>query len=345
MRVQTDAVLWLKFPDEALFSAAFSQSQRTALEAVFDTRTDVAPSPMQRAIVLAGFTPVPSGTPMLAWHSNLPYFNWTALLHIIAGGALCPVKSDDGAYTFKASYAPANVFRLLRGYWNVTRFLASPAPDGDPLALSIALGFALQALVLQMGSHVKNLPIWLANPHDAPPAMRTLVQKIHAVQVRRTALSHAWKDVLSGVPDKGADISGAPEFFWDRAVAYETTASANPDFTGKGISVCPGEVTGLAIAVSDGRDRARVADLQARFNAPMILVFRYARPETTEIFAQGAGLLFCEGGVLSHACTVAREGNIPAITRLGGLFYDRVGAAQDGLWVHMDGGSGVVTML
>jgi hypothetical protein len=54
--------------------------------------------------------------------------------------------------------------------------------------------------------------------------------------------------------------------------------------------------------------------------------------------------LFAEGGVLSPACTVARERNIPSITGLGPGFFELI-KASDKLWLNMDGSTATVARI
>jgi len=327
--------LWLKFPDEALFTARFSEADQRVLDDVFSLNQQ---SPFMRALSLIGLQSPTPDTRMIYWYHDLPYFNWSALAHIISGGAIYARKNLGDGYAFGHRYAPKYLWTLIRGYWNMTRFLAQPQNDTDMLAQSIGLGFVMQSLVLRLGTHVESMPAWLASPAATPKQYRAIIDEIQRIQLRRTNLSHAWAALF---PHAGTanDTAAAPAFFWDDAIPSDMPAHMAQQ-KAKGVSVCAGIVTGMAIAVRDMRDAERIKTLKAQFNAPIILVFRYARPETTELFTLADGMVFCEGGVLSHACTVAREYNKPAITQMGQAFFDGIEAAVAPVWVTMDGAIG-----
>ncbi len=332
--------LWLKFPDEALFTARFSEADQRVLDDVFSLSPQ---SPFMRALALIGLNPPAPDTHMIYWHHALPYFNWSALVRIISGGTIHARKTLGDGYAFGHSYAPKHLWALMRGYWNMTRFLAQPQNDADMLAQSIGLGFIMQSLVLRLGTHVDMMPAWLASPATTPKQYRPVLGEIQRIQLRRTQLSHVWGALF---PNAGTanDTAGAPAYFWDDAIPPHIPPPA-PEQKTKGVSVCAGVVTGIAMAVRDMRDAGRIKALKGQLNAPVILVFRYARPETTELFTLADGMVFCEGGVLSHACTIAREYNKPAITQMGQSFFDGIEAAVAPVWVTMDGAIGTLTPL
>ena len=55
-----------------------------------------------------------------------------------------------------------------------------------------------------------------------------------------------------------------------------------------------------------------------------ILIFKRATPESTTYFSGAHAILYVEGGLLSHACCVARERNIACATRLGWGFLEEL---------------------
>lgn len=74
-----------------------------------------------------------------------------------------------------------------------------------------------------------------------------------------------------------------------------------------------------------------------------VLVFAQARPEAVGFYVGAAALVFAEGGVLSHACVVARERGIPCVTGLGRPFWvamQEAGVAE--LRLSVDGATGEV---
>ena len=69
-----------------------------------------------------------------------------------------------------------------------------------------------------------------------------------------------------------------------------------------------------------------------------ILVAPSTDPGWTPLFLKAGGLVVETGGYLSHAAIVAREFALPAVVNLPGIME----ALQDGEWVEVDGGRGVV---
>lgn len=338
------ATLWLKFPDEVLFSSRFSVAEKRRLEDVFSATDDA--SPWRQALDRIGLRQ-PDHDRLIRWHRDAPYFNWSCMAQTVSGGAVHATKKDEH-YQMCVSYKPGDLWALLRSQWKVARFLQPKKEPKSDLAESIALGVVLQALVLRLGSNVDKMAEWLAVPHAAPKEYRKTLRQIQAVQMRRTEMSHVWKDVFPGDHSPGGDADNLSEFFWDDDVPVDepVAAAKQPVSDGqwRGLSVCGGQVTGLAIAVSSAPDPAALAALKDAYNAPLILVFRRARPETTELFGHAAALLFAEGGVLSHACTVARERNIPAITGLGPNFFELI-KAGDKIWLNIDGRAATVARI
>lgn len=113
----------------------------------------------------------------------------------------------------------------------------------------------------------------------------------------------------------------------------------------KGLAASAGQITGMAFAVTVGRtDIAALRAQAAADNAPLVLVYTAALPQTVPEFAQADAVLFAQGGALSHACTMAREMNKPCVTGLGNAFWARVQEA-DGVWVAIDGAQGRVRLI
>lgn len=325
--------LWLKFPDEALFYRTFSAADKKRLEDIFSVSD--GHSPWRRALALLR---IPATDELLLfWHENVPYFNWSAMVRIVSGGAVAALPAENGGYRFQPDYTPRRIWALLVRQWRMARFMAKD-PGGDALAESLALGLGLQSLILQLGADAGQLALWLARPEQAPSKYRRLLRQIQKVQMRRTALSPAWRELFP--PPAGTesdDRPPLPDHFWDQppatAAASQPSRPHGPEW--QGMPVCTGRRTGLAVA--------DMQDLPGD-GTPLILVFRRARPETTEYFAHAAAVLFAEGGILSHACTVARERNLPAVTALGTDLIDYLRQRQR-VWLSVDGGTGRVKVL
>jgi pyruvate,water dikinase len=329
--------LWLKFPDDMPFPAQPSPEQKQRLEDIFSTTEEN--SPWNQALRLLRLAPVAGR--LIYWHLDAPYFNWSAMAKVISGGAISTVKTEHGAFAFHVSYAPRHLFALLASQWKIARFERRP-PTEDKIAESLALGLVLQSLLLRLGRDEKYLATWLAGSADIPPKYLATVKQIQAVQLQRTALSPAWQEIF---PHRyGEAPQNLPAYFWDIPpfmAAPEKTAPPAETGVWKGQSVCAGQVTGLAVVATDKTD---FAALKAQHKAPLILVFSRARPETTELFGHAAALVFAEGGILSHACTVARERNIPAVTGLGDDFFKQIQSINIS-WLAVDGGSGTAKVI
>jgi phosphohistidine swiveling domain-containing protein len=247
------------------------------------------------------------------------------------------VKTDKGGFEFCVSHKLPHLWALLRGQWRITRFMAQRDLPDHKIAESLALGLCLQSLMLQLGSSTHMLAPWLAKPDSAPPQYRRVIHQLQAVQMRRTGLSSAWNELFPTVHQAEAAAEDLPAFFWDVppsvTAAPKPIAPAGPDFTGTPAS--GGQVVGRAVT-----DMKNIPN----DGSPLILIFRQARPETVELFGHAAGLIFAEGGVLSHACTVARERNIPAVTGVGTGFLDYL-KPRAGAWVSIDGDTGMVRVV
>jgi phosphohistidine swiveling domain-containing protein len=224
----------------------------------------------------------------------------------------------------------------MKGQWKITRFMNQRNLPDDKIAESLALGLCLQSLVMQLGSSAGRLAFWLAKPETTPSQFRRIVRQLQEVQVRRTGLSSAWNELFPKVHQAEAAPDNLPDFFWDAppvVAPSKPVVSAGSDV--KGLPASGGQAVGRAVT-----DMKNIpAD-----GSPLILVFRQARPETVELFGHAAGLIFAEGGVLSHACTVARERNIPAVTGVGTGFIDDL-KSRAGAWVSIDGDTGMVKVV
>lgn len=325
-------ILWVKFPDEVLQSVSFDTAGKQKLENIFSSNATSAWGMALRAL---GLPPV--SAPLLYWHNDTPYFNQSAMMAVVSGGAMDVVPSHIAGYAVQTRYTPKNIWRLIKSQFAIARFLGQRF-TGDALVESIALGIVLQSLVMQLGKDALNLATIMANP---PPRHRKAVAQIQQVQLRRTALSPAWHAVFPSKPS--SETTASIEYFWDKPTDIAPLPTVAPTNTSswQGQPVTMGQVTGVAVVVASISSPPDFAAIKARYQAPLILIFKRARPETTEVFSHGAALLFANGGVLSHACTIAREMNIPCITALGDDFYETM-QAQDGQFLTIDATQAIV---
>lgn len=329
------ATLWLKFPDEILLHGCFSGEKKQELEKIFSP-ADTA-SPWNKALAMIGLRPSPGQEELVRWRGDIPYFNWSCMVLTVSGGALHVARNDGGGHSldFNIRKLPA----LLSAQWNITRFLRRPVDTG--LVESIALGIVLQSLIMRLGSKAGHMAGWLASPASVPKQYKTIIRDIQAVQVRRTEMSYVWSGIFPPSEGKESVDDSLPASFWDDEHPVAESAVRKDDSSTrvwKGIPVCAGKLTGLAVAVTGRDDMNSLRGMKVLYNAPLILVFRNARPETTELFGIADAVLFSEGGVLSHACTVAREMNIPSATGFGPAFFSVVKDSEK-IWLSLDGSS------
>ena len=336
------AILWVKPGDEALAAPVRGAAEKAALARVFAARRD---SPWCAALALLGAPPRTDAVPLLKWHGDIPYFNAALLTDAAAGGAIAPRRTSDGGYEFVVDYSPRALWALARRQWAIARFCARAGEYPPGIAVSIVLGIAVQAQTLRLGRLVSRLPEWLADPESAPRAQRAIVREIQSLQMRRTAMHHVWDGILPRTDETMPP--DMPDFFWNDAPAVPAPLPAGPVVAAgpwKGVPVCGGRVAGIAVVARRETLPADIAALKARQDAPLVLVFPAARPQAVEYFAAADAVLFAAGGALAHACTVARDMNIPGVTALGTDFL-RAMEKHNGSWVAVDGGRGTVEIL
>lgn len=338
------SILWMKFPDEVLQTAQFDAAARTRLEEIFDCAG--LNSPWQQALALLTFPPTPAGTTLLRWYQDCPYFNWSVMAASFSLGAVRIEQLPGNGFTLKTKSGFTALWALIKAQWKISKFLQTSPTEGPPLARSLALGLALQFFILQLGKDSAQMGNWLAGSPPAPPRYRAVIATIQSLQLQRTALSSAWHALFPSLPDDMVSPPSLPAFFWDdqEPPSAPPVPIAEKTENWRGVSVCAGRCTGLAVIAASGRDLARLEALKAETNAPLILVFRNARPETTEVFSLASAVLFAEGGVLSHAATIAREMNLPALTSLGPDFFAYI-KANEKIWLSLDADAATVQLV
>lgn len=337
--------LWTAFPEDTLSAMPFDDAQQLALIDVFDLWDET--SPFRLALSLLGIAVPDAETDMVMFYKNRPYINATVLTHLVSGGAVKPVADAAAGYRFKTSLSPFAYARLFKLQWRLTQYLqtalAQPLPTEDDAGLteSLALGLCMQALMMRLnGDARQNLARYLADPKSAPGAQRATIVQLQAVQARRTQLSPVWHKLFPKQTDKAVDV---PPYFWDHPqdiAASDVPPSVSPgQMLFHGMPVVGGQVSGLVVvAAGDTPPAEKPAD-------KCVFVFRYARPEAVEFYPMADAVLFGDGGVLSHACVVAREQGIPCITGLGAGFYDRMKTADTKTWLAIDGAAATVRVI
>ncbi|MDP2206945.1 MAG: PEP-utilizing enzyme [Alphaproteobacteria bacterium] len=337
--------LWLAFPEESISQRQFGLPAQRRLEDIFSL-ADTA-SPWRRAMGLLRMPAPAAETQMIAWKGGVPYVNGSALGYIASGGIVVAVPDKAQGFRFSAPRAILKLPQAMALQWRVTRFIQErladrAAPDADDITESLALGLALQTLLMRLDAKTAaRLPQYLAAPDTAPALHRKTFVWIQALQMRRTALSPAWHRLFADA--QAADKPRKPPpFYWgDQAPAAPPAGPAPVAQTNifKGQPVCAGRVEAAAEIVT------RLADTPPPRADKPVYVFRYARPETTVYFPQAGALVFAQGGVLSHACVVARDMGIPCVTGVGEEFFTRMSTAGAGLRLAVDGSNGEVKII
>lgn len=343
--------LWLAFPEDSLSARRFDAAAQARLGRIFDAADPAAPWP--RALGYLKMTPQPAGVEMLGWREGVPYINGSALCAIVTDGTAVAVRGADGGYRFATPHKILHLPRVMALQWRVTRFVQDrlrnlAAPDPDPIVESLTLGVAVQVLLMRLGGKLyQHMPAYLVQPERAPAVHRQTFRWLQALQLRRSALSPVWHRLFA---DTRIDPLAPPPvpFFW------------GDDDRGPSISAPPEAVMPLAAgtvfrgqAVSGAGAQADAAVMTPPYpDLPLpradrpIFVFRHARPETVAYFPQAAGIVFAHGGVLSHACVVAREMGLPCVTGLGDAFYTQIAACTDApVRLSIDGSNGEVRII
>ncbi len=337
--------LWMKAPDEVLLFSSFTEEEKNRLERIF--AADDLQSPWGKAVKALGLKNATSPK-LIYWHCDVPYFNASAMAAITSGGSIRAVRTSDEKYTLQLDKSLGRVFFLLASQWKVARFLQRHLDKGYPspqspygrLVEGLALGIALQSVLMRLDKNATaHMAEWLASPEKIPRLYRKTFAQIQAIQLRRTSLSPVWRELFPARPENEESRQPLPDYFWDAPEnTVERAAIPKKEAGWKGMGIYGGEVSGRVVVVTS---MSIAREVLAQERGAVILVFRRARPETTELFSFAKGVLFAEGGALSHACTVAREQNMPCITGLGADFFEQIAQSGD-VWIFMDGATGVV---
>jgi len=342
------SIIWLKFPDEVLSSHSYSEDTKKGLENIFSNQ-DTA-SPWLKALSLLGIKTKPSNEPMIYWYQDTPYFNWACYMKTISGGYIDIKKTGDGGYEPFACLSIKSTFSMISIQWKITRFLSKTDEISDKLVESIALGIALQCLILRLEPDGNMLSKWLSDTSQTPKKHLDTIKKIQAIQIRRTEITNIWYEHLKLDKSRTNMHHDLPDFFWSDDIPsptqQKTEDTTNENQTSlHGQSVCAGGVTGIGIIIDSKTDKEALSKIKSDIHSPLILIFKFARPETTELFEYASGLIFCNGGALSHACTIARQMNIPSITSIGNNFYNQMQSHNKTINLHLNATDAEVTLL
>lgn len=345
----TAETLWLRFAQDSSLPPRLNEVQQATLEEVFSA--DNPQSLWNVALRRCGLNAPPCPEGMLRWLQGAPYFNWSAMAQAVSGGSLVPVP-DGASFTYKENYQLRALLGMLKAQWRLSGYVqrqtdaATPLPETQAgrLTESLALGCAILGLTMRLPAKQQSLlQDALADSSKAPAAFRGVIAQIKQLQARRNILSSAWAQLFDQVKPSDWQLDGLPLLFWGAAPeivenvgAAQSAAPGAPPTDGallaeqtvwRGITVAgQTTVTGRALLVRDDTDIAAVKAA----TEPLVLVFPLARPETVELFPYAVAVLYGEGGALCHACSIAREQNLPCLTALGQDFIRTLRQFADG---------------
>ncbi|MGZ3659798.1 MAG: PEP-utilizing enzyme [Bdellovibrionota bacterium] len=300
-------ILWLKVSEEVSLPGRLTTEEQGRLRAVFDSANPA--SPWRKALARLSLA-VPQGE-TLRFVNGVPYFNAGVMAEATSQGTVYPERGSAGEVRYRSRGGLWRMGRLLYTQWKLEAFLGALSekiPEGETaIEESVALGLAVQLLLLRLHAGGEGaLAERLADPERAPKMERATLRKVLAAQSRRTRLSAAWASLYTNLPNREA----APElaaYFWNeplKETARERVPVSREPKSWKGIPICPGVASGDLVFPGASKRKG-------------VLVFPHARPSAVEHFEGASGVVFAEGGALAHACCVAREMGIPAVSGVG----------------------------
>ena len=286
-----DDKLWVEFADEVI-PPKISDSELILLESVFKkalARLDCTPKETDRFFKL---------------EKDIPSLDLNLLLQALSRSALYANRSESGALRISARNSFMHFLAMLKLQFRIERFLSIPTPahsePEESRIRSMALGICMQVLYLRLPRHSpKELSRWLMKPEIAPPLAQRTVRQLLGIQNIRNTLSFAWNGFFGTENDAPAT----------RTLGQEEALPIPAKHEWEGLPVSPGQL-----------ESSYVLDPTSIPGECTVLIFSNARPETVRFFPYAQAVLYIRGGVLSHACCVARERKIPCITGLGREF-------------------------
>lgn len=359
IRTSTDT-LWLKFSEESVLPEHIDPEQQARLNRIFDV-ADPA-SPWRKALARLGITP-DATVRHVRWVGPVIYINWCELVRLMSGGAVTIERGDGGAFQVRTSRSILKNLYFARRQWAVSSYISriSVGMYERSITESLSLGLAILALRLRTGQgNERELANALRDPSKQSFIIKDTLETLQTIQKIRTELSPLWTDELGGNDaahgknNVGAYEGDLPASFWNDDIPKKETyyaASLAPPHIRRshrdweGIAISGHGIAGKAVLVRTRQELDEV--INERSIEPLIAICPKARPETVELFPYIAGILYGEGGAMSHAATVAREQNLPCVTALGGKFIEDMAeylASNADLWLSVDPADGKVSV-
>ncbi|MGZ3699669.1 MAG: hypothetical protein ACXWP5_16090, partial [Bdellovibrionota bacterium] len=198
--------LWLQLSEDSELPARWSAEAKKRLLQIYDPANPQ--SAWSRSLRILGYRNEPEVTPLIRWSGETAYVCYSALLMSVSCGTQ-EVVPDTHGWKFRSRGTIAalkGIFPLMRAQWQVESYLAPrlrpnamlPETLDEKILESSALGLATLALTMRLPRHrPEELARWLALPELAPARVRRTVALLAKTQLRRTALSGAWKQLFA----------------------------------------------------------------------------------------------------------------------------------------------------
>jgi hypothetical protein len=322
--------LWLRFSDESALPCVLPKDSALQLERELDPHRPG--SLLERAFRACGLR-APAHTRGAPWTQFIPwndlrvgYLNATLWVEALSSGMSTVERTGDGGFRILPRFRVFHLRRLLRAQWRLSALLAdlhADVPKELRLERSLALGLALQLVQMRLPHHSpRELAEWLANPTRAPRAAEKTLELLARIQSRRHSLSSVWSTRFQ-TPEDSRVPKEFPQYFWDTFQFARILREPLIARRIEGLPVFPGSGAGVLRLHSGEHPLFEVATHQALKSVP------HAR-----------ALFFCRGGLLSHACVLAREQKIACITGLGDALLTELKESGGEMKIRFDAGQG-----
>lgn len=348
-RLKNSDILWLKFSEDSGLPEFITLEQKSILNRIFDSSNPNAP--WVNALERLGVK-VNTSIPNIKWIDHTLYINWSLLVDQLSAGILGFERTENDGYKLTSHKSFGKLISFTRLQMKVSSYISRVTVGmmEKTITESLTLGLAILSLQLRLGgSDEKALAQSLKNPDGEDFIKKESLKGMQTLQKLRTELSPVWTAELGPSQDIRihADQQKYPDLFWNDwrdQFSSGTEWGQGGSKEWDGIPISGASIVGKAVLV---RDRRAIEQFEGG-EGPLIAICPKARPETVELFPRLAGILYGEGGAMSHAATVARERNLPCITALGSHFIETITdymASGGDVWLGLDLDSGKVSVV
>ena len=322
--------LWLRFSDESALPCVLPKDSALQLERELDPHRPG--SLLEHAFRACGLR-APTRSRGVPWTQFIPwnelrvgYLNATLWVEALSSGMSTVERTEGEGFRIVPRFRVFHLPRLLHAQWRLSALLADLDADASKelrLERSLALGIALQLVQMRLPRHSpRELAGWLSDPSQAPRSAQKTLAMLARIQSRRSTLSSAWSERFQASQELRAPEE-FPEHFWDSFQLAPRTPLPSGTRRFEGSPVFPGVGAGVL-----------------RFRSGELALYPTAHPGALQGGARA--LFFCRGGVLSHACVLARENKIPCITGLGSALEEELQKSGGEMQIRFDAGQGWV---